>query len=73
VQALIDAGADPNCVDDDLGYTAVSLAADRDDLEMVRLLVINGADPALDTGVCHSALDVAQRGGKRARRVSEPS
>jgi ankyrin repeat protein len=56
---LIDAGADPNCVDDDLGYTAVSLAADRNDLDMVRLLITNGADPMLETGTSHSALDVA--------------
>jgi len=60
-QLLIDAGADPNCVDDDLGYTAISLAADRDDLAMVELLLRNGADPALETGTGRSAISVARR------------
>jgi ankyrin repeat protein len=60
-QLLIDAGADPNCVDDDLGYTAISLAAERDDLAMVELLLKNGADPALETGTGRSALSVARQ------------
>lgn len=59
-QLLIDAGADPNCVDDDLGFTAISLAAERDDLDMIELLLANGADPALETGTGRSALDVAR-------------
>jgi ankyrin repeat protein len=60
-QLLIDAGADPNCVDDDLGYSAISLAAERDDLAMVELLLANGADPALETGTGRSALSIARQ------------
>jgi ankyrin repeat protein len=61
-QLLIEAGADPNLVDEDLlGYTAISLAADRDDLGMVRLLLTHGADPTLKIGLNSSALDIARR------------
>ena len=42
---LIAAGSDPNRFDDDLGYTAISLAAGNNDVEMVRLLLELGADP----------------------------
>ncbi|HEX5700121.1 MAG TPA: ankyrin repeat domain-containing protein, partial [Rubrobacter sp.] len=45
-QLLLDAGADPNLVEE-LFYTAISLAAKREDLDMVKLLFAGGADPAL--------------------------
>jgi uncharacterized protein YdhG (YjbR/CyaY superfamily)/ankyrin repeat protein len=61
-KVLLEAGADPNLIDEDhLGFTAISLAADRDDLDMVRLLLDHGADPALSIGLNSSALDVARR------------
>lgn len=59
---LIEAGADPNRFDEDLlGYTAISQAADRDDIHMVRLLLTHGADPTLAVGLTSSALDVARQ------------
>lgn len=59
-QVLIDAGADPNLVEE-LCFTAISLAAERDDVEMVKLLLAGGADPKLDAGMYQSsALDVAR-------------
>lgn len=61
-QLLIEAGANPNLVDEDfLSYTAISLAADRDDLGMVRLLLTHGADPTLAIGLNSSALDIARK------------
>lgn len=59
-QLLLEAGADPNSVQD-LHFTAISLAAERDDFEMVKLLLAGGADPALDGHWQQSALDVARR------------
>jgi ankyrin repeat protein len=59
-QLLLDAGADPNLVEE-LFYTAISLAARRGDLDMVKLLLAGGADPTLDAGWQQSALDVARR------------
>jgi ankyrin repeat protein len=59
-QLLLDAGADPNLVEE-LFYTAIGLAANREDLDMVKLLLAGGADPAEDAGWQQSALDVARR------------
>jgi ankyrin repeat protein len=61
-QLLIDAGADPDLFEDDLSFdTAISLAADRGDVEMVKLLLANGADPALEAWPARSALDIARQ------------
>lgn len=59
-QLLLDAGADPNLVQEAC-YTAISLAASRDHVDMVKLLLAAGADPALDSGMLPSALDVARQ------------
>lgn len=60
-QLLIDAGADPNLCDDGSGLdTAISLAVDRGDVEMVKLLLANGADPALESWPARSALTLAR-------------
>lgn len=59
-QLLLDAGADPNLVEE-VCYTAISLAARRDDVDMVKLLLAAGADPALHSGMLPSALDVARQ------------
>lgn len=60
VQALLDAGADP---DGDDGYrTAVGQAAEKGNLEIVRMLLDAGADPNKDPGG-GSALTFALRGG----------
>jgi len=59
-QLLLEAGADPNSVED-LHFTAISLAAEREDLEMVKLLLAGGADPTLDGHWQQSALDVARQ------------
>jgi ankyrin repeat protein len=57
---LLDAGADPNLVEE-LFYTTIGLAAAHGHLGMVKLLLAAGADPTLDGGWPHSALDVARR------------
>ena len=61
VQLLLDAGADPNLVDELSYNTAIGLATDGGHLGTVKLLLAAGADPALDGGWQHSALDVARR------------
>lgn len=59
-QLLLDAGADPNLVEEAC-FTAIRLAADREDLDMVKLLLAGGADPTLYSGMIQSALDVARQ------------
>ena len=66
-QLLIDAGANPNAVDDEyLGHTAIRLAVDKDDVAMVQLLLDHGADPELIVGSQFTPLEIA-----RQRRVPE--
>lgn len=61
-QLLIDAGADPNLFEEERCYdAAISLAADRGDVEMVKLLLANGANPALEAWPGRSPLDAARQ------------
>lgn len=60
---LIERGADVNA--SAKGFTALRLAVEKNNPEMVKLLLANGAKPDLRPEVSPSALDKARDGGNR--------
>jgi hypothetical protein len=65
VQAFLDAGADPNYIDDVASYgnSPLHYAAQAGAIEAVRLLLSCGADPQAENGRGESPRDVASRAG----------
>lgn len=58
-KALLEKGADVKL--DAAGFNALSLAVEKDNKEMVKLLLANGADPTVRPGSGLSALEKAQQ------------
>ena len=64
VSAFVDAGGDVNAVNIERQRTALSSAADRGDIELVRELLKHGADPNLPAEFqAHRPMELAQKGG----------
>jgi ankyrin repeat protein len=64
-RALLEAGADPNCVQQG-GFTPLLAAAHQDDAELAELLLRHGADPAL---AADDGRDPAAMAGPRVKEV----
>ncbi|MGE5375044.1 MAG: ankyrin repeat domain-containing protein [Bacteroidota bacterium] len=62
VKMLLDLGAEPN-VREQGGFTPLHVAAQNDDLETVRILLLGGADLALKNDEGKTALDLAMDAG----------
>lgn len=61
-EALIKRGADVNATAK--GFTALRLAVEKNDVNMVKLLLDHGANPTLKADGSPSALEKAQEGGE---------
>lgn len=68
VEALLNAGADVNAVDD-LKATALHLAAERDHPEIIRILLRAGADPQRRRIFDETPLDVARNRGSENAEI----
>lgn len=62
VEALLDAGADPNAIQND-SFRALHSAAQNGDIEMARLLLSRGADPTLANDRGELPRDLALKSG----------
>ena len=62
VQLLLEAGADPNAVQQD-SFRPLHAAAQNGNADLVRLLLAHGADPALSDALGRTPRDLAAQGG----------
>jgi hypothetical protein len=67
VKVLLDAGADPNYQPDDDGNTVLHQAAQRNDLDMIRLLAKSGADLQLYNWTGQTPIDIAEENAEKAK------
>ncbi len=70
VEILLKAGADPNSCEDYLGYTALMMAAERLNFEIMSLLITYGAKIKTKASSKVKAFDIAMRKLKEQRKNS---
>jgi len=63
VRLLVERGCPPDARASDQGYTALHLAANNGDVELIEFLLRSGADRTLRTGAGETAHDLAARQG----------
>ncbi|MGE0446454.1 MAG: ankyrin repeat domain-containing protein [Vicinamibacterales bacterium] len=73
VKVLLDAGADPNVQNDDDGNTVLHMAAERNDLEMIKVLAAGGADFEVYNWTGQLPLDIAEEAVAKKKAGEEVS
>jgi ankyrin repeat protein len=72
VKVMLDAGADPNVQLDDDGNTALHQAAQRNDLEMIRVLVKGGANLESYNWTGQTPLNIAEENYEKSKDPNAP-
>ena len=72
VKVLLEAGADPNAQLEDDGNTALHLAAQRNDLEMIRVLAEGKADLQAYNWTGQTAIDLAEEALEKLKDPNAP-
>jgi ankyrin repeat protein len=70
VKLLVERGCPPDARSSDQGYTALHLAANNANIELIQFLLLSGADRTLKTGAGETPLDLAVKKGHKSAAES---